>query len=88
MNLKMIGMIGAVVLIVAVAGGIGWKLVQKAEGYKSSGDQYNMKVEPRFGCATLKVIFNGKEYKENISSPDSVVDSGSTLPNGGVGKTL
>jgi len=71
MNWKIVGMIGAAVIIIAIAGGAGWKLAQKTEGYKSQGDQYNMKVEPRFGCATLKVYFNGKDYKENISSTDS-----------------
>jgi hypothetical protein len=76
MNLKMIGTIGAVILIVAVAGGVGWKLTQKAEGYKATGDQFNMRAEPRFGCATLQVNFNGKDFKESVSSPDSV-NSGS-----------
>ena len=71
MNLKMIGTIGAVILIVAVAGGVGWKLMQKAEGYKSSGDQFNMRAEPRFGCATLKVYFNGGEYDKPVSNPVS-----------------
>mgnify|MGYP001209217160 CR=1 FL=1 len=71
MNIKMIAMIGAILLIIAVAGGVGWKLTQKAEGYKATGDQFNMRAEPRFGCATLKVYFYGKDSKEVVNSPDS-----------------
>lgn len=54
------------------------------EAQYMTNNTYN--ITPRFGCATVKIY--GKENKENISSPDSVVDSGSTLPNRGVGKTF
>jgi len=86
MNWKIVGMIGVVVLIIAVAGGVGWKLTQKAEGYKATGDQYNMRAEPRFGCATLKVYFYGKKDKlEDISTSNdsNVSDSGSAIQDGG-----
>ena len=62
MSWKLIGYGAAILFCLAIAVGFGFKLTQKAEGYKATGDQYNMKVEPRFGCATLKVIFNGKEF--------------------------
>ena len=71
MNLKLIGMIGAIILIVAIAGGVGIKLLQKSEGYKATGDQYNMKAEPRFGCSTLKVYFYGGESDKPVSNPVS-----------------
>lgn len=71
MNLKLIGMIGAIILIVAIAGGVGIKLLQKAEGYKATGDQFNMRAEPRFGCATLKVYFNGGECDKPVGNPVS-----------------
>ena len=76
MNWKLIGYGAVILFCIAIAVGFGIKLTQKAEGYKATGDQYNMRAEPRFGCATLKVYFNGKEYKENIGSPDNV-NSGS-----------
>lgn len=71
MNLKLISMIGAILLIVAVAGGVGWKLIQKTEGYKASGDQYFVSPEPRFGCATVKVSFCGGECDKPVSNPVS-----------------
>lgn len=76
MNWKVIGYGAAILFCIAIAVGFGIKLTQKAEGYKASGNQYNMKAEPRFGCATLKVYFYGKEQKENVTTPDSV-NSGS-----------
>jgi len=69
MNIKHIVMIGAIILIVAIAGGLGIKLMQKSEGYKSSGDQYNARVEPRFGCATVKVYFYGEKDDKLVSNP-------------------
>jgi len=69
MNLKLVAMIGAIILIVAVAGGVGWKLTQKSEGYKATGDQYNARVEPRFGCATVKVYFYGEKDDKLVSNP-------------------
>jgi hypothetical protein len=72
MNWKVIGYGAAILFCIAIAVGFGIKLTQKAEGYKASGNQYNMKAEPRFGCATLKVYFYGKEQKENATTPDSV----------------
>jgi len=65
MNWKIVGMIAAVVIIVAIAGGVGFKLMQKAEGYKATGDQYIPRVEPRFGCATVNFNFGGKDGKES-----------------------
>jgi len=71
MNLKLIGMIGAILLIVAVAGGVGWKLIQKSEGYKATGDQYFVSPEPRFGCASAKVYFYGGKIDKPVSNPVS-----------------
>ena len=71
MNLKLIAMIGAILLIVAIAGGVGWKLVQKAEGYKASGNQYFVSPEPRFGCASAKVYFYGGKCDKPDSNPVS-----------------
>lgn len=58
MNFKIIGYIGAGLLILVLIGGIGWKLIAKTEGYRAQ-EQNFYSFEPHFflpGCANYNVI--------------------------------
>jgi hypothetical protein len=51
---KIIGIVGAILMILALTVGIGVKMTQKAEGYKANNDQNFYSFEPHFfvgGCA-------------------------------------
>jgi hypothetical protein len=55
---KIILIIGAVLLFLALSVGVGVKLTQKTEGYKAQDDQTFYSFEPHFfigGCATYRV---------------------------------
>jgi hypothetical protein len=52
MNFKIIGYIAAILLILAVSVGIGWKLIQKSESQKAHEIvNYNYDFHPLFGIA-------------------------------------
>lgn len=66
MNFKIIGYIGAGLLILVLIGGIGWKLIAKTEGYRAQ-EQNFYSFEPHYigigGCARY----------EATRKPDSTV---------------
>ena len=48
--LKIIGYVGAGLLILVLIGGVGWKIVQKAEGYKADTQNfYSVDYHPLVG---------------------------------------
>lgn len=64
---KVIGYVGAGLVILALAIGLGVKLTQKTEGYKSNRDQSFYTVQPRFGCATVH-IHGGQDVAKGTNS--------------------
>lgn len=67
MYLKIIGYIGAGLLILVLIGGIGWKIIGKTEGYKAQ-EQNFYSFEPHFmfgGCARYNV-FRKPEVKPTV----------------------
>ena len=58
MNLRTIGIICAVILVLALSVGLGFKIMQKTEGYKADTQEF-YSFEPHFfvgGCASYRVM--------------------------------
>lgn len=75
---KIVGYIGAILLILAITVGVGIKMTQKAEGYKANGDQYFYSFEPHWvGCARYDAFRIPSEVKI-VNQPVSNTTSNST----------
>jgi hypothetical protein len=66
---RIIGYVGAALLILALTVGVGVKMTQKAEGYKANNDQNFYSFEPHFfigGCARYDAFRKSDAKAEKV----------------------